>query len=676
VPESVSRSKESLFVIVALGGALLSYLILGFAITRNLDPSPKDAGLFMPLYRSWLQPEPGEKRLFLLGLLCIPTLPTAFYWLLWRWDNYHPAVVSWLTRPWLLNLGNLLLIGGAGAWLLVLAVHSEIPEVVPSLLGAVGLSLLLFFGMRGRDLILRFPRWVVTSVAFVLTGFVAWLLVLNHEIYFSRSDIWWHLEAPLGAVLQATHGKTVMVDFDTQYGIIYPYLAAWILSPWGLSIASVSVFFAVMGFLSLWFIYLALDRQIGRGSLWAMLFLAGLLGVWSPFFASAIFHFQASYAAYQFFPLRILWGAFFFWFASVYFHRKHEGLLLLGYLAAGFSVLWNMDTGLVILIAWTGTLVFDAVAAAADLPLRRKLTRAVLHGIYAALALALSVATYAAWARLRSGQWSHLDSFYKYQALYYGSGFGMLPMRLWEFWQPLVLVYAVTVFSAIRRLLRGDVDATVNWNLFVALYGLGIFSYYQGRSTGGTLICVCYPAYLLAGGWFAKFLPQLRSASMKQIFSSLEVRSAFLKLAACAILLFFGIINLVRFSPEAMGHAFGLQPPARLGAYPEPNPKELAAFRQYLAGSETLILSPVAGYFHLQTGSFSPLPFACLGEAILQSQADEVQKVMDHRDIKYVLIDEIAFGYPITQPLMSQLRFNHYRAIGKSSHLVLLQRTP
>jgi hypothetical protein len=422
------------------------------------------------------------------------------------------------------------------------------------------------------------------------------------------------------------------------------------------------------------FIYLALDRQIGHGSPWSVLFLAALVGAWSPFFASAIHHFQQSYAAYQFFPLRILWGAFFFWFTGIYFRRKQRGLWLVGYLVAGFSVLWNLDTGLVILVAWTGTLVFDAVAAT-NLSWWRRLTRAFMHGLFAALALALSVAAYAVFARLRSGRWLHLDWLFKSQALYYGSGFAMLPMNLWDFWQPLILMYVVTVFYAVRRLLRGDVDATVNWHLFVALYGLGIFSYYQGRSTSGSLISVHYPAYILAGSWFASFLPQVRSASLKQIVSNLEIRSAFLKLAACSLLLFFGIINLFRFLPEAVGHALGTRHPPNLCAYPMLGPGEIATLKRYLAGSKAMILSPIAGYLHLQTDSSSPLPFACLGEVMLLTELDQVQKTMDQGNYEYVLVDEIAFGYPVTQIVMRRLRFDHFHSIGRVSHFVLLQRT-
>ena len=42
--------------------------------------------------------------------------------------------------------------------------------------------------------------------------------------------------------------------------------------------------------------------------------------------------------------------------------------MLAGYLAAGASLLWNADTGMVILVAWTASLLVDAVSRRREWP--------------------------------------------------------------------------------------------------------------------------------------------------------------------------------------------------------------------------------------------------------------------------------------------------------------------
>ena len=65
----------------------------------------------------------------------------------------------------------------------------------------------------------------------MLILFASRLLVINEDIYLSRIDICWHFENTLSAVNHILHGKTVLVDFSSQYGILYAYIAAWMVAP-------------------------------------------------------------------------------------------------------------------------------------------------------------------------------------------------------------------------------------------------------------------------------------------------------------------------------------------------------------------------------------------------------------------------------------------------------------
>jgi hypothetical protein len=551
------------------------------------------------------------------------------------------------------------------------------------LLGAAALTLLLPFWMRlslfcqGR--LSKQSRFLVPGLAVAIILFVSRLAVINEDVYLSRIDICWHFENTLSAVNHVLHGKTILVDFTSQYGILYAYFAAWALAPFGLSMESLSICFAALWGLSLLFIYLALGRKMGYASPWSLLTLAALLGFWSPYFISCFFEKQTPIVYYQFYPLRVVCSAFFFWYTGFYFHHKTWWRMLFGYAAAGLSVLWNVDTGVIVLVAWAAVLAFDALAARGS-SLRRRAAGAALYGVYALLSLSLSVAGYALFARIRSGQWPHLELISKYQQLYYGAGFFMLPMPLWEFWQPIILIYLITVFYCMRQLLRGHVDEKTPWYLFLALYGLGLFVYYQGRSHLWVLPTVTCPAVVLAGFWLSDLLPQCQSARLQQLLFQPEIRSSFLKLAGCAMVLFLGTINFCRFLPDAASYALGRNDPPPMVPMPKP---EVESVRSLLSGTETLVLSPIGNYIYLKTNSYCGMPYACLSEVYLVSQVEELRKLLDHGPEKYVLLDEWALMSPHTYPvrhLLRNLQSGNFRVnrmirpFGKGEGLVLLER--
>jgi hypothetical protein len=277
---------------------------------------------------------------------------------------------------------------------------------------------------------------------------------------------------------------------------------------------------------------------------------------------------------------------------------------------------------------------------------------------------------------------------YKYQALYFGSGFGMLPMNPWEFWQPLVLIYVVTLFQCARRWLRGDVDAEVKWYLFVAMFGLGIFSYYQGRSHIWVLPSVIYPAFILVGFWLCDLCQRCRGADWKQMFADRSLRATTWKIAGCSLFLFCGVINLCRFLPDSVLYATGkgiplmsspqdaeakspaLSPPVAIAAQFQPVLNQL---KERLHGSRIIILSPIGTYIHLKTGTSSALPFPCLGEVILVSQVAQIQEVLDQGVVEQIVLDENAIRSGHT-PGVHHLRFDGYKVVTHDGGIVLLEK--
>jgi hypothetical protein len=389
--------------------------------------------------------------------------------------------------------------------------------------------------------------------------------------------------------------------------------------------------------------------------------------------------------------LRVICGVFFLWFSGVYFQRPSRRLMLAGYLAAGASLLWNADTGMVVLVAWTASLMVDAVSrwretalpvpgtcggsvgntlcgvpgqtrwsdsgarnATEGVPYSRSsrpalaiAARVVGHLAMLALTLVVSVGGYALFAWTRSGRLPDLKAFWQYQQIFYSAGFAMLPMKRCELWQPIIFLYLLVVAAGVRRALQGTADAASRWNLFVALYGLGIFSYYEGRSHVLCLGAVLYPAMILACLLSADLAAAWRAAGCS--LKNPEARFCWLKLAGCWLLVSFGLIHFVRGLPVVVMHLAQSRLPEEANIC---NESEIRLLSQRLEGSAAVILSPISNYLHVKTHSWSALPFSSPLEIMLLDQARQARQALDARRKVYLVDDtrESRILLPYVQP--------------------------
>ena len=356
---SIETANQSWLVLGSLSLGLLVYVAMAVALVRSVHPHVPGSGAFMPEFRVYVRPEPMERMLYLVGLASIPTLPTLFYGLLACGSRRFPRLGRWVANPCLLGVRDGLVAGFVLLWLGFLAHRSQIPAASYYLAAACLPAVLAPLATAGASTARPWAiRWAAAGVILA-----AWAL-----LFWERSEIGSHLGATLhfdlllGAVNQVMHGRTILVDATSQYGILYPYVAAAVVAPFGLSATHLSLFFLGLSLLSLALVYLIYARKMGSGSPWALVCLLATLAVLHPSWNGALFHYRVGVVYYQYFPLRVICGVFFLWFAGVYFQRPSRRLMLAGYLAAAASVLWNADTGIVVLVAWTASLMVDAVS--------------------------------------------------------------------------------------------------------------------------------------------------------------------------------------------------------------------------------------------------------------------------------------------------------------------------
>ncbi len=630
------------FVWASLAGAFAIYVALARWLAEVVGPPTVEAARFIPEVVRFLQPEPLEKARYLAGLLCIPAIPTALYLgLRSAWSEAGPAAAARMRAfacdPAVLAWRDASLVAVIVIWLAWLAMNSTIPNVSALIVvaGVGGAACWIGRPVIGRAL--GAAGWFIVPGLMLLAW---WDQLLGENWFWADFNIWHHVDILLGAVNQVAHGKTVLVDTSSQYGILYPYVAAAFTAPFGLSVASLTAFFATLGLVQIVLVYVAIARLSSMTVAWRTGFLAVYCGLAVPMLAGALFNlpdtvflprdphtFACVPVYYQYFPLRTFWPTVFIWFLPLALGARHRWMIPLGYMLAGVAFLWNADTGLLCLVAYAGACGYLALASAGRRPLAA-LGAATAHAGAAVATVVMALVVYAAGAWLRSGAVPDYGGLFRFQEIFYSAGFFMLPLPTWELWQPIIAIYAITVAWAMRRLVTGRATRRAAWMLFIAVYGLGAFSYYQGRSIDTFLPSSFPPAAILAFLWLHAATRRLPPPT-QALWITPRLRSRAFVAATTGLFCMFGIVNLLRSLPMCLMYAVDF---AGSGQAAE-TARLAAAFAPEMAGRPAVILAEPSAYLHVHTSSWSALPCASPTEVFLRSQVAEAQQVLDRGEV-------------------------------------------
>ena len=602
----------------------------------------------LPALRSDVFPEPRERRLYQLGIVIAAVVPIASYMGLRLVVQKSARLVGYLAVPWVSSARNLFIFFASASWLYMIARHTEIPGSFRLVADSVGMAALIAVSTKLRVPYWSWGRYVVLAGV----GVVAFRLgFCQKEMILAERATRLHVDLLFGAINQVSHGATILVDSSSQYGIGYPYVLSFLLKPVGVTANSICASFTVLELVSFAWIYLVIRRAAKElaSSIFVEVAFLSVVGILASFTLAAFFDLQWIY--YQYFPLRVVWGCFFFWYIGFYARLEPKRKLrfgALGYALAGFSVLWNLDTGIVILTAWVASLMFDSCARAPWSV--GKATRAAgIHCGAALLTMALMLGGYDIFAYLRSGHWAQYGELFRFQSLFYVVGYYMLPMKEWELWQAFIVLPAVSLFVSLRSWLVGTANAGSTERVFVALFGLGIFSYYQGRSHVHVLLVVAYPATLLGCLHFIDLITR-RSTAVAGATDASGTGFEHLMKGLALFLPGFGLVTMSHALPRMATVLLDSPPPAAM-----PELATLAMLRSRHAGTEVPIVSEDANFIHLETGTWSPFHFASTTEIMTQEQVDDLNATIQQRKYSRVIVRSPTWSFvpSLTVPLVS-----------------------
>jgi len=593
----------SLVVSIAVATLIL------YGLTGHAGPPPTPAAVQKQICESVeLLPEPLERAQYLTGLVLVPVLLFLFY-LLFR----GPA--ARLTAPRAATLErrveSLVSAGVIGVLVAGLSLSTRLvwsgaadgvrpTAKVVSIAAALAIAALAAAVSLPSDRLPALARMrrpfeiAVSTLAVALIVLAALFSVFGLASVTEGMNFLVSFNTVFFGVSQVYLGREILHDFIYQYGL-FPHFIEPFFRVFGLSVLSFSLLMALLTLTSFLLMWRLLRALVSRALLADLTFVASL---YFCYFAGR----QGLDQYYQYFPVRFVFPVLSLFLAARYYLRGGALPYYASFVVGSVAVLWNYDTGVVVLLAWLMTLVFQELVA-------RRPKKAALHLLVGLGVFAATVGAYSLAMVVHYGHAPDYLAAFEYQRLYYLSGFGMLPMPTIHPWNVVILLYAAGLLFAGMHLAERRVDHRTVCVFHLCVLGAGIFSYYQGRSVNGTLACVSYPAFILAAVFADRLLDE-RPAGLRAG-----------RLAPVGVLLFalaFSGVSMARITPTFIG---AIQDHFSAIVHPE----ETLVIRNARfvkerthPGEEVLMLSYLSGIYHLESGTLSPRGIGTITELPLK----------------------------------------------------------
>lgn len=369
----------------------------------------------------------------------------------------------------------------------------------------------------------------------ILIGIISWAHInpsYDQSLYMIH-----HVDAYFYPIYKINSGLVAGIDFNSIYGY-YSYFFSFMMNLFNQhSMLFFSIIIAILICISLGGLAIFANKLIKNK-------IVLLLTVSSFIFTMFVQNFVQTKGYYlQYEPHRIIFPVLILLYSMLYLRLREKTykrlLQICGFIISSLAMVWNLETGAIVLILWICVLLYEALYFY-SFKEKRLYIEIVKIGLMAIFATALYFIFINTIIYIKSGQMIKLKDILFGQLTFWGSGFNMLRMPLWHPWILIVLIYAVALAITIKKLKfmnknnNSEEYARSSMIFMLAILGMGIFSYYQGRSHNEVFLHVIYPAVILCGVFLDELLTKIKQNNNK-IFNNMISLLLYLTLTVLAL---------------------------------------------------------------------------------------------------------------------------------------------
>jgi hypothetical protein len=367
---------------------------------------------------------------------------------------------------------------------------------------------------------------------------------------------------------------------------------------------------------------------------------------------------QVSDNYYQTTAVRIFFPAIGLCAAVLYLRSSRREFYVLTSLLAAAASVWNLDTGLVLWLSWTLTLIARDWSEGRV----RRLPANLL-----AQAILLVTAWTAFWIHLRisTGRWPAAATLFAFQGVYAGSGFLCVRLLVPDAWLIVLAIYAVALATATVFYLRRKPSWKIHALLLMALMGIGLFAYFLGRSCDSNLVGISWPIPFILGLLLSEARSLMASGQLPRAALAVALPALLVQLW-WALLFALAIPNMVE------------QSVARFETWQLPSTTTHFTQNAAFVQSQThrherlLILSNQGGFYHYLSDTVDATGLPSTDEWLFTAQVDALLASLNARQIPKLIIDQDFFDVEI---------YNHdiypriHRAVAQNYRLAITSPT-
>jgi hypothetical protein len=323
---------------------------------------------------------------------------------------------------------------------------------------------------------------ILTICSFILIGMLFFMAIFNKNLYYGSIP---HFDAVFYSVAQVVSGKTLLVDFNNQYGL-YPHFLDPIFKIIGLSVVKFSIIMSLLTTISVTSIFFFLKKTVSNNVI-------SFLGFTTIIFFSILGLITVD-IYFQYWPIRTIFPAIFILLAALYLKEENQIIYYILCVLSSIAILWNIDSGVIIFLSWGLLLGYCELF---QQNIRKTIINWGYHFFTIITIFCAIFCGYILFIFVRSGSFPNFFEFIEYQQFFYISGFYMIPMSLFHPWNAIIIIYIGGLLYASKSIINGDNSYIAKVIFLLTVLGFGLFSYYQGRSHDVVLPLVSYPAILL-----------------------------------------------------------------------------------------------------------------------------------------------------------------------------------
>ena len=598
----------------------------------------------------YFKPEPDEHLIYTISTLALPFLCAGFYLLFTRFLSRFKCNIKIIHLLITLTATVcVILLTVAGLLNVKFYLAASSPVQKPLLTLAFCTAMLAGIVVAAKFLRCKWPYInLIFDNVYFFVGIVLVVLLAMETTFNERESLIYggHFIAYFDSVVQVYLGKTLLINDSSLYGL-YALLLKPIFQLIGLS---VFIFTLVMGIL----------KSLAFMSLLSLL-RSATKNRWIAFsgFATIVFYLQfrlplgqTKDAYFQYNPHRIFFPAVFVLLFWVYLREKKKNrkkaLYLFVSLFCALSVLWNPDSGLVVLATWLICLVYKEMLLFKKHNILEIIIKSIKHCTVVGTSTILTFISFHLNTYYYSGEVPNLSDLLVYPKLFYEDGFFLLPIeQIIHPWNMFVIIYIAGVLIGVRNFLEyaqiispppmrreGEKETNI-LILAISIIGIGLFYYYIGRSHDSNLIGPSWPVFLL----LAIFTDRLFS-DLSQISRGRSLKLA-VKTYLCSPQIYYKIFLFVTLfcflTSSVLSITINLPPywdliSTRKSGILDGMPDTLLDKINFIKSNsnqedQILILSNLAPELYLYTDTPRPLPVPGFAELELKS---DIEKILDY----------------------------------------------